>query len=622
MLDGLVDSLFGSACRATFILRTEAPVLGGIYEAEWRVLAGTDMDADNDSKTLQFTVERPTPTPTNTPTATRTYTNTPTGTPTDTPTATPTATITPTHTATFTATPIPAPYNISIYIDRIIGSGDSTQAMLTITWMCDGNPYRFCASLYQYDNKEFQKDYMIAGSSRKTSLSVTSYARYYVYMCSVDASGGRGDLVRSLNDAIWNGNVGTPVPTVVADQILVSQGQGGVSFGKRMERAREGWRLVPFSSFYGLPKIYAEQVLNTSRGRSLNTTVLDLNGDGVEEIAVGLGPGGMGSNEPSILVVWQVHSDCAPTRLISKGVYSLNATNVKLRNPHGALNLAAGSFVDAYVPMIAAAQGSGGDQQIRMLEYVDNGGKWILKDVGTFRALQKEALWGNSSGGTEIAAGDVDGDRLDELIVGQMNGIGATTLFQIVDLERDTGTGQVRVANWTNPIQAMPPEYRGLGGVNLAVGDVNGDGLNEIVAATAGKTESGPKNFIRAFAVNVNTEGKISGITPITTPVQVLGAAQNPSGGIDIAAGNLDYDPADEILVGTQAIINLDTITGIVTVEQEAARPLIKGVNLDFGWDGRFVGISPVDRLSLIQPFEGNLVPVSGGVNVEIYPAN
>ncbi|MFH1741509.1 MAG: FG-GAP repeat protein [bacterium] len=411
----------------------------------------------------------------------------------------------------------------------------------------------------------------------------------------------------------------TPAATRLPDQILVSQGYGGSTVSKRLQLTGQGWRLVPFSSFQDLPIAYAQNVVQSIRERSVNTTVADIDGDGVKDIVCGLGPGGMGSKQPSIIIAWQQFPDRRPGRMTVKGVYSLNATNPKLQNPHGALNVAAGNFVGDDLPMIAAAQGLGGSHQIRMLQYTPQGDRGILDDVGTLRGLQQEALWGNSSGGTAVAPGDLDGDGLDELVVGQMNGDNATSLFQVLNLKRDESTNNVVVDTYTDPVAAFPTDRQGLGGVNLCVGDVNGDGQNEIIVASAGKPGAGGKNFVCAFSVEVNESGVITGLSALTQPVQVWGAVQNPSGGLSITVGNFDDDIADEVLVGTQAIIHLDLGTGAVTFTDAAPRPLMKGLNFDFAEDGSFTGISSVSTLPGNQPFDGNLIPTSRGVNVEVY---
>ncbi|MFH1741769.1 MAG: hypothetical protein ABIH23_22415, partial [bacterium] len=269
------------------------------------------------------------------------------------------------------------------------------------------------------------------------------------------------------------------------------------------------------------------------------------------------------------------------------------------------------------LPMIAAAQGLGGSHQIRMLQYTPNGERGILQDVGTFRGLQRKALWGNSSGGTAVAAGDLDGDGLDELVVGQMNGEKATSLFQVLDLKRDETTNKVVVDTYTDPVAAFPVDQRGLGGVNLCVGDLNGDGQKEIIVASAGKSETGSKNYVRVFSAQMNESGVITGLTALMPPMQVSGATLNPSGGLSIASGNLDYDMMDEIVVGTQAIIHLDLDTGAVTYTNVAPETLIRGFDFHFAEDGSYTGISSPRDLRRIQPCLGS---ASRAVNVGIYP--
>jgi len=375
--------------------------------------------------------------------------------------------------------------------------------------------------------------------------------------------------------------------------------------------------------FAGLPEAYA-RVLRTSRERSANTAVADFDGDGVKDVAVGFGPGGFGSVCPSIVMIWTPTGGIwdGPKVVTSRGVFSPDGVNPLLRNPHGAVNVAAGHFVHGDErPMLVAAQGLGGSNQIRVMQLEQVRGRWKMEIVGQFQGLRGFAAQSNESGGTAVAAGDVDRDGLDELIVGQMNGAATeyTTLFQVLDLDR---LGRdIRVRRWTRePVAAMPQAYRGLGGVNLAVGDVDGDGENEIITATAGipAGAAGPetKSFVRVFDVNVDDENTITSITPITWPVQVFGAAFNPSGGVDIAAGNLDDDAADELIVSTQAIVLLDKVTGEVTVTHAAPQPLIKGLKFEFD-QGRFLGIRPVTPQ--LAPFDAASAPTSGEVNVEIY---
>ena len=82
-----------------------------------------------------------------------------------------------------------------------------------------------------------------------------------------------------------------------------------------------------------------------------------------------------------------------------------------------------------------------------------------------------------------------------------------------------------------------------------------------------------------------------------------------------MATGNLDDDPADEILVGTQAIIALDGDS--VSVSHPAPTNSIRGYNLEFGENRAFLGLSPVTPR--VQVFDRDYAPSSGTVNVEVY---
>ncbi len=426
----------------------------------------------------------------------------------------------------------------------------------------------------------------------------------------------------------------TPTPTALPGTVIVSQGYGGTGSSIRVDVSDPtDVKMVPKSAFPGMPPTFATAI-NSPRTRSANVAVADIDGDGTKDMVVGFGPGGFGADFPSSVVAWTPTGGGTegdrPSVITAKNVFNPNAPLDAYKNVHGALNLAAGTFfADQTLPIVVAAQGLGGSNQIALLQYAEETlgeqTKKKLNIVGYFQGLSGAAAQLNTSGGTSVATGDVDGDGLDELIVGQMNGATATTLFQVVDLQKVDGV--ISVQRRTAAVQAMPnAAFFGEGGVNLAIGDVDGDGDQDIVTATAGDAAGANnpdlKNFVRVFQLATDDQNRITTISQLTPPIQILGSAVSPSGAIDVACGNADTDIADEVIVSAQALISLDTETGEVSYTNTPfeGKNFYKVWNLNFADDGSFgdiVGVTP-----LLRAFQGDFAPTSGSLFVEMMPAN
>ena len=148
--------------------------------------------------------------------------------------------------------------------------------------------------------------------------------------------------------------------------------------------------------------------------------------------------------------------------------------------------------------------------------------------------------------------------------------------FQVLNLKRDETSGRVVIDSYTPVSAAMPFKYRGLGGVDLAVGDLEGDGENEIVVVRTGTKTYGDGIRIRVYRAICDENGQACDLVPKSLPVVLRNSKEgNPSDQVDIALGNFDHDKGDEILLGMQAIITLDTETGIVSVSREPHRQIL-----------------------------------------------
>jgi hypothetical protein len=172
--------------------------------------------------------------------------------------------------------------------------------------------------------------------------------------------------------------------------------------------------------------------------------VADINGDGKKEIIVGAAAG----SEPRVRVYDSSGSPLGASWL---------AYDSRFR---GGVNVAVGDIYGTGRPVVVVGAGPGGGPHVRIFSYWGR-----LLHPGFF------AYDYRFRGGVRVAAGDVNGDGREEIVTGAGPG----------------GGPHVRIFNRNG--RALSPGFfvgdpSSRNGINVAVSDINGDGVAEIAAFT------------------------------------------------------------------------------------------------------------------------------------------
>ena len=133
-------------------------------------------------------------------------------------------------------------------------------------------------------------------------------------------------------------------------------------------------------------------------------------------------------------------------------------------NFRGGMDVASGDFDGDGKEDIAVSQFSNGQAWVKVYRY--NSDRTVLFEKNVF---------GNVECGATVAMGDVDLDGMDEVIVGA--GTGGGPQIRVFDYDKDNLEGTLK------PIQFFAFHEDSRTGIDVAAGDVDGDGKAEIAAS-------------------------------------------------------------------------------------------------------------------------------------------
>jgi uncharacterized repeat protein (TIGR01451 family)/fimbrial isopeptide formation D2 family protein len=236
---------------------------------------------------------------------------------------------------------------------------------------------------------------------------------------------------------------------------------------------------------------------------AIGTSSCDLNGDGRAELVISAGPNG----GPHVRVldvnggrVTELASFYAYDPAFAGGVF------VACRDVSG----------DG-VPDIITGAGPGGAPHVRAFDF--NGGNLI--EIATFYAYDDAFR-----GGVQIAAADVTGDGVAEIITGP--GVGMEPRVRVLSVLGG-------VYSELGSFLAYDPAFQG--GVSVAAGDVTGDGVADIITGAG----AGGAPHVRAFNFYGGSLAEVASF---------YAYAEEFPGGVQVASADVTGDGVAEIITG------------------------------------------------------------------------
>ena len=229
-------------------------------------------------------------------------------------------------------------------------------------------------------------------------------------------------------------------------------------------------------------------------------------------LALAIGPGPASVNPPQVRLFHAVQ-DAVPT--IEFSAYGANQFGV---------NVTAGDVTGSGSDKVLTGAGPG--------EMYGPHVRGFYSDGTPLPGLSFLA-YGTNKYGVNIAAGDLDGDGYDEIITGA--GPGAVFGPHVRGWDYD-GSGAVSAMAGVSYFAYGTPKW----GVNVSAGDIDGDGFDEIVTGPGPGAVYGP--HVRGWNVDGGAVAAIPGVSFFAYGTNKFG--------VNVTCGDVDGDGIDEIVTG------------------------------------------------------------------------
>jgi len=179
-------------------------------------------------------------------------------------------------------------------------------------------------------------------------------------------------------------------------------------------------------------------------------------------------------------------------------------------------------------------------------------------DVAEPSNTQLTAILGEDAedrAGWALAAGDVNGDGDDDLVIGAYSAVGGRGVTYVL-FGSDTllVENSIDLASLTGVLKITGDDDLDWSGFSLAVGNVNGDSYDDIIIGVPRGDPAGGINAGEVYVVYGSASARMLGTMDLSqNPSGVTrfhGAAQEDRTGFSVGAGDINGDGIDDIIIG------------------------------------------------------------------------
>ena len=152
------------------------------------------------------------------------------------------------------------------------------------------------------------------------------------------------------------------------------------------------------------------------------------------------------------------------------------------------------------------------------------------------------------TGGVTVAAGDVNGDGRADVITGMAEDSSRVNIVDATKLKHIRGNGQIAGSALLGSFLAFTPKYHR--GVFVGAGDVSGDGRSDILIGAG----AGSPPTVKVVDANRLSELTVDGRIDDAALLQnFLAFDKSSTGGVRVGALDVNLDGFDDLIVGTGA---------------------------------------------------------------------